>query len=105
LPSDLSKEGASSPGATASASGSCPAAASIGAIVVAVEALVARTCTIDGEATACREDGLADFELLRYRQRDAVVVAFKRDRRPRSPARADRATQGRAANDDGYSLV
>jgi ATP-dependent DNA ligase len=48
------------------------------AIIVAVEALAARTCTIDGEAIACRDDGLADFELLRYGRRDAAVtlVAF-----------------------------
>jgi hypothetical protein len=35
-------------------------------VVAAVEALAARSCTIDGEGTACDGDGLADFELLRY---------------------------------------
>ena len=36
------------------------------------------TCTIDGELIASNADGLADFELLRYRRRDAAVtlVAF-----------------------------
>jgi bifunctional non-homologous end joining protein LigD len=48
------------------------------AIVAAVEALAVTTCTIDGEVIACRNDGLADFELLRYSRRDADVtlVAF-----------------------------
>src|SRR6516162_4093584 len=48
------------------------------AIVAAVEALAVRTCTIDGEVIASNADGLADFELLRYRRRDAAVtlVAF-----------------------------
>jgi bifunctional non-homologous end joining protein LigD len=41
------------------------------AIVAAVEALAVRSCTIDGEVIACRKDGLSDFELLRYRRRDA----------------------------------
>jgi len=37
-----------------------------------------RPCTIDGEVIASNADGLADFELLRYRRRDAAVtlVAF-----------------------------
>jgi bifunctional non-homologous end joining protein LigD len=39
-------------------------------VVAAVEALAARSCTIDGEVIACDGDGLADFELLRYRRRD-----------------------------------
>jgi bifunctional non-homologous end joining protein LigD len=49
-----------------------------GSIVAAVEALAIRSCTIDGEVIACNGDGLADFELLRYRRRNAVVtlVAF-----------------------------
>ena len=47
-------------------------------VVAAVEALAARACTIDGEAIACDGDGLADFELLGYRQRDdpVTLVAF-----------------------------
>jgi ATP-dependent DNA ligase len=39
-------------------------------VVAAVEALAAGSCTIDGEVIACDGDGLADFELLRYRRRD-----------------------------------
>jgi len=48
------------------------------AVVAAIEALAVRTCTIDGEVIACRKDGVADFELLRYRRRDGAVtlVAF-----------------------------
>ena len=47
-------------------------------VVAAVEALAARACTIDGEVIACDGDGLADFELLGYRQRDdpVTLVAF-----------------------------
>ena len=47
-------------------------------IVAAVEALAARSCIIDGEVIASDGNGLADFELLRYRRRDAAVtlVAF-----------------------------
>ena len=47
-------------------------------VVAAVEALAARSCTTDGEVIACDGDGLADFELLRYRQRDdpVTLVAF-----------------------------
>jgi ATP-dependent DNA ligase len=48
------------------------------AIIAAVDALAVRTCTIDGEVIASNAEGLADFELLRYRRRDAAVtlVAF-----------------------------
>jgi bifunctional non-homologous end joining protein LigD len=48
------------------------------AIATAVEALAVRSCMIDGELIACRDDGLSDFDLLRYRRRDAAVslVAF-----------------------------
>jgi ATP-dependent DNA ligase len=42
-------------------------------IVRAIKALAVRTCTIDGEVIACREDGLADFDLLRYRRHDEAV--------------------------------
>jgi ATP-dependent DNA ligase len=47
-------------------------------IVAAIEALAARTCAIDGELIACDGNGLADFELLRYRGQSASVmlVAF-----------------------------
>ena len=43
-------------------------------IVAAVGALAVRSCVIDGEVIACDGDGLADFELLRYRRRDAAVT-------------------------------
>jgi bifunctional non-homologous end joining protein LigD len=48
------------------------------AVAAAVEALAVKSCTIDGKVIACRKDGLADFELLRYRRRDGPVtlVAF-----------------------------
>jgi len=47
-------------------------------VVAAVEALGARSCTIDGEVIVCDGNGLADFELLRYRRRDdpVTLVAF-----------------------------
>jgi bifunctional non-homologous end joining protein LigD len=34
----------------------------------------ARSCTIDGEAIACDDDGLADFQRLRRRRHDDVVT-------------------------------
>jgi ATP-dependent DNA ligase len=43
-------------------------------IVAAVEGLAVRSAVIDGELIACRDDGLADFELLRYGRRDAVIT-------------------------------
>jgi ATP-dependent DNA ligase len=43
-------------------------------IVAAVEALSVRSCIIDGEVIACGDNGLSDFELLRYRRRDAAVT-------------------------------
>jgi bifunctional non-homologous end joining protein LigD len=36
-------------------------------IVAAVEALAVRSCIIDGELIACDANGLADFQLLRWR--------------------------------------
>jgi bifunctional non-homologous end joining protein LigD len=48
------------------------------AIVAAVQALAVRTCILDGEIIASDGNGIADFEALRYRRRDAAVtlVAF-----------------------------
>jgi ATP-dependent DNA ligase len=49
------------------------------AIMAAVEALAVRSCTIDGEVIACDGAGLADFELLRYRRRNAAVTLVASD--------------------------
>jgi len=35
-------------------------------IVEALTLLRSRSCIIDGEAVACREDGIAEFERIRY---------------------------------------
>jgi ATP-dependent DNA ligase len=43
-------------------------------IVRAVEILRVRSCMIDGEAIVVNRDGLAVFDLLRYRQHDRVAV-------------------------------
>src|SRR6516164_6763978 len=43
-------------------------------IVKAVSGLKARSCTIDGEAIAYDDDGLASFELLRGRRHDRQVA-------------------------------
>ena len=43
-------------------------------IVAVIAALPVRSCVIDGEAIACDENGLAVFNLLRYRRRDEAVV-------------------------------
>ena len=47
-------------------------------IVAAVEAPAVRTCIIDGELIACDENGLSDFQVLRWRKRDdpAILCAF-----------------------------
>ena len=42
-------------------------------IVEAVARLKARTCIIDGEAVACGPDGIALFDLIRYRRHDERV--------------------------------
>src|SRR6516165_540303 len=43
-------------------------------IAAVIAALPVRSCVIDGEAIACDENGLAVFNLLRYRRRDQAVV-------------------------------
>jgi bifunctional non-homologous end joining protein LigD len=47
-------------------------------IVAAVKALAVRSCILDGELIACDTNGLADFQLLRWRKRDdpAIYCAF-----------------------------
>ena len=47
-------------------------------IVAAVEALAVRSCVIDGELIACDANGLADFQLLRWRRQHdpAMLCAF-----------------------------
>ena len=43
-------------------------------VAAAVAALPLRSCVIDGEAIACDDNGLAVFDLLRYRRRDEAVT-------------------------------
>ena len=45
----------------------------------ALARLRARSCIIDGEAVACRDDGMADFNRIRYRQYDAEVFLYAFD--------------------------
>jgi bifunctional non-homologous end joining protein LigD len=45
-------------------------------IVEALNALKVTTCLIDGEAVACTETGLAEFESLRARRGDVHLCAF-----------------------------
>src|SRR5947208_4889704 len=45
-------------------------------IVEALSTLKATTCLIDGEAVACNETGLAEFEGLRGRRGDVHLCAF-----------------------------
>jgi bifunctional non-homologous end joining protein LigD len=42
-------------------------------IVQAVACLTPRSCIIDGEAVACDDNGVSDFDRLRYRRDDAAV--------------------------------
>jgi ATP-dependent DNA ligase len=45
----------------------------------ALTGLRSRSCIIDGEAVACDDNGLASFELIRYRQHDAGVFLYAFD--------------------------
>jgi bifunctional non-homologous end joining protein LigD len=40
----------------------------------AITALPVRSCVIDSEAIACDENGLAVFDLIRYRRQDGTVT-------------------------------
>jgi ATP-dependent DNA ligase len=44
----------------------------------AIKALAVRSCIVDGELIACDANGLADFQLLRWRKSDdpAIYCAF-----------------------------
>jgi ATP-dependent DNA ligase len=48
-------------------------------IVEALARLRSRSCIIDGEAVACRDDGMADFNRIRYRRHDADVFLYAFD--------------------------
>jgi bifunctional non-homologous end joining protein LigD len=41
--------------------------------------LRSRFCIIDGEAVACGNDGIASFDLIRYRHHDADVFMWAFD--------------------------
>ncbi|MFL6798032.1 MAG: DNA ligase [Xanthobacteraceae bacterium] len=45
-------------------------------ILAAVSTLTVRSCLIDGEAVACDQTGLTDFQRLRYRRAPVHLVAF-----------------------------
>jgi ATP-dependent DNA ligase len=48
-------------------------------IVDALAALRSQSCIIDGEAVACGDDGVADFDRIRYRRHDATVFLYAFD--------------------------
>jgi bifunctional non-homologous end joining protein LigD len=48
-------------------------------IVEALLGLRSRSCIIDGEAVACDEDGVPNFNRLRYRRHDASVFLYAFD--------------------------
>jgi bifunctional non-homologous end joining protein LigD len=48
-------------------------------IVEALGRLRARSCIIDGEAVACGDDGISDFNRIRYRHYDASVFLYAFD--------------------------
>ncbi len=48
-------------------------------IVEALAGLRSRSCIIDGEAVACDDNGLAQFERIRYRQHDGDVFLYAFD--------------------------
>jgi bifunctional non-homologous end joining protein LigD len=48
-------------------------------IADALARLRARSCIIDGEAVACGDDGIAQFERIRYRRHDDTVFLYAFD--------------------------
>src|SRR5436190_845692 len=48
-------------------------------VVEALARLRSQSCIIDGEAVACGEDGIADFERTRYRHQDDSVFLYAFD--------------------------
>jgi bifunctional non-homologous end joining protein LigD len=48
-------------------------------IVEALAKLRSRSCIIDGEAVACGDDGISDFNRIRYRHHDASVFLYAFD--------------------------
>ena len=48
-------------------------------IVDALAGLRSQSCIIDGEAVACRNDGIADFNRIRYRRHDRGVFLYAFD--------------------------
>jgi bifunctional non-homologous end joining protein LigD len=48
-------------------------------IVEALACLPAQSCIIDGEAVACGENGIADFERIRYKRYDHTVFLYAFD--------------------------
>jgi bifunctional non-homologous end joining protein LigD len=48
-------------------------------IVDALAGLRSQSCIIDGEAVACRNDGIADFDRIRYRRHDQGVFLYAFD--------------------------
>ena len=48
-------------------------------IVEALARLRVSSCTIDGEAVACGDDGISSFNLLRHRLRDEAVFLYAFD--------------------------
>jgi ATP-dependent DNA ligase len=48
-------------------------------IVEALAALRSQSCIVDGEAVVCGDDGIADFERIRYRRGDDSVFLYAFD--------------------------
>jgi bifunctional non-homologous end joining protein LigD len=48
-------------------------------IVEALSRFRSRTCMIDGEAVACDENGMPNFDRIRYRRHDATVFLYAFD--------------------------
>jgi bifunctional non-homologous end joining protein LigD len=48
-------------------------------IVETVARLRSRSCIIDGEAVACDDDGMTNFDRVRYRRNDACVFLYAFD--------------------------
>jgi|SRR5215470_9609153 len=81
-------------------------------IVETVARLRPRSCIIDGEAVACDDDGMTNFDRVRYRRNDARVFLYSFDLIEvngedlrRDPLEVRKATLAKRGKGGSWSLV